>query len=191
MIQVASAFAHLKLQHAVAVAKARLASSGRSAAYPFGSPNPAAAASSGTAADSTAAAPEAAPAPLPSPASSDVSNSGLASGSGYQTSSEGEGDTGAHRQPLHHSSKAHAATSGAAVHPHGSHGADATLLQHLQPYLSITVPHQGAGAGDSSDRGVYWREAAQSASASDVSINVAPVWRKGTGNDVKVCESCC
>ena len=55
-----------------------------------------------------------------------------------------------------------------------------------QPFLGGHVPWQGAGSGDAGDRGVYWRDAGQSAGASDVSITIAPQWKKGTGNDVKV-----
>ena len=50
-------------------------------------------------------------------------------------------------------------------------------LGWFDPELQVTVPYQGSGAGTKADRGIYWRDPAQSEVSTDVDIDVTPLWR--------------
>jgi hypothetical protein len=42
--------------------------------------------------------------------------------------------------------------------------------------FGIKVPNQAVGAGTQTDRGVYWRDASRSATATQVSVTVTPLF---------------
>ena len=53
------------------------------------------------------------------------------------------------------------------------------------PFIDVSVAGGGAGAGDASDRGIYWRDAAQSCAAADVPISLVPLWRSSDTPSVR------
>lgn len=57
------------------------------------------------------------------------------------------------------------------------------------PFLQVTVPHGGAGAGGPNDAGVYLRDYAQTSVASDVSVAITPVFKEETSNAAKAAFS--
>jgi len=50
-------------------------------------------------------------------------------------------------------------------------------LGWFDPDLTVEASYQAAGAGSKKDRGIYWREAAQTELSTDVNISVKPEWR--------------
>lgn len=73
------------------------------------------------------------------------------------------------------------------TNPHGSTvSISGPFPNGFHPYMDITVANQGVGAGESTDRGVYWRDPGQSDISGDVSVTVTPTWPDSVGNDTKV-----
>ena len=58
----------------------------------------------------------------------------------------------------------------------GGEATPAAQVEVAGPVLEVTVANGGAGAGEPTDRGVYWRDAAQTSTAADVSVTLTPVW---------------
>ena len=54
------------------------------------------------------------------------------------------------------------------------------------PALEVAVSYGGAGAGETTDRGIYLRDPAQSSMACDVGVTLTPLWRSATRNEQRV-----
>ena len=53
------------------------------------------------------------------------------------------------------------------------------------PLIEVTVANGGAGAGDSNDKGIYWRDASQTHQATDVPITLSPIWNSTISPSVR------